>query len=160
MYILTALLSALLFGIWLFGTGQWRGKVAVFSVILVSASSAAVVYVLVGLLSHDLVFDPRDASHGVLGGIVNVTGTVLVLKAYERGKMGVVAGVASASVIVALAFSFLGVSRCRPLRLLGSASSSPASWCSTSPAGAPSRTRQPRHFPSSWCLSSPDPLAG
>ena len=90
MYLLTALLSALLLGIWSFGIGQWRGKVAVFSVILVSASSAAVVYVVIGLLSHDLVFDPRDASRGVLGGIVNVTGTVLVLLAFERGKMGVV----------------------------------------------------------------------
>ncbi len=119
MYILTALLSALLFGIWSFGIGQWRGKVAVFSVVLVSASSAAVVYVLVGLLSHDLVFDPRDASHGVLGGVVNVTGTVLILRAYERGKMGVVAGVASASVIVPLAFSFLGGEQMSPVQAVG-----------------------------------------
>lgn len=71
------------------------------------------------VLSHDLVFDPRDASHGVLGGIVNVTGTVLVLKAYERGKMGVVAGVASASVIVPLAFSFLGGEQMSPAEAVG-----------------------------------------
>lgn len=119
MYLLTALLSALLLGIWSFGIGQWRGKVAVFSVILVSASSAAVVYVVVGLLSHDLVFDPRDASRGVLGGIVNVTGTVLVLMAFERGKMGVVAGVASASVLVPLAFSFIGGEQVSPIQAIG-----------------------------------------
>lgn len=119
MYLLTALLSALMFGIWSFGIGQWRGKVAVFSVILVSASSAAVVYVIIGLLSHDLVFDPRDVSHGVLGGIVNVTGTVLVLRAYERGKMGVVAGVASASVLVPLAFSFIGGEQVSLIQAIG-----------------------------------------
>ena len=119
MYLLTALLSALLLGIWSFGIGQWRGKVAVFSVILVSASSAAVVYVVIGLLSHDLVFDPRDASRGVLGGIVNVTGTVLVLLAFERGKMGVVAGVASASVLVPLAFSFIGGEQVSPVQAIG-----------------------------------------
>ena len=119
MYLLTALLSALLLGIWSFGIGQWRGKVAVFSVILVSASSAAVVYVVIGLLSHDLVFDPRDASRGVLGGIVNVTGTVLVLLAFERGKMGVVAGVASASVLVPLAFSFIGGEQVSPIQAIG-----------------------------------------
>ena len=119
MYLLTALLSALLLGIWSFGIGQWRGKVAVFSVILVSASSAAMVYVVIGLLSHDLVFDPRDASRGVLGGIVNVTGTVLVLLAFERGKMGVVAGVASASVLVPLAFSFIGGEQVSPVQAIG-----------------------------------------
>ena len=119
MYLLTALLSALLLGIWSFGIGQWRGKVAVFSVILVSASSAAVVYVVIGLLSHDLVFDPRDASRGVLGGIVNVTGTDLVLLAFERGKMGVVAGVASASVLVPLAFSFIGGEQVSPVQAIG-----------------------------------------
>ena len=119
MYLLTALLSALLLGIWSFGIGQWRGKVAVFSVILVSASSAAVVYVVIGWLSHDLVFDPRDASRGVLGGIVNVTGTVLVLLAFERGKMGVVAGVASASVLVPLAFSFIGGEQVSPVQAIG-----------------------------------------
>ena len=119
MYLLTALLSALLLGIWSFGIGQWRGKVAVFSVILVSASSAAVVYVVIGLLSHDLVFDPRDASRGVLGGIVNVTGTVLVLLAFERGKMGVVAGVASASVLVPFAFSFIGGEQVSPIQAIG-----------------------------------------
>ena len=119
MYLLTALLSALLLGIWSFGIGQWRVKVAVFSVILVSASSAAVVYVVIGLLSHDLVFDPRDASRGVLGGVVNVTGTVLVLLAFERGKMGVVAGVASASVLVPLAFSFIGGEQVSPVQAIG-----------------------------------------
>lgn len=119
MYVLTALFSAVMLGVWSFGLGQWRGKVAVFSVVLVSASSAAVIYVLIGLLSHDLVFDPRDASRGVLGGIVNVTGTLLVLFAFERGKMGVVAGVASASVLVPLAFSFLEGEQVSPIRAAG-----------------------------------------
>jgi uncharacterized membrane protein len=54
-----------------------------------------------------------------LGGIVNVTGTVLVLLAFERGKMGVVAGVASASVLVPLAFSFIGGEQVSPIQAIG-----------------------------------------
>ena len=107
MYVLLAVSSALLFGVWKFGIGQFRGRISVYSVVLVSASSAAVIYLILGLSSHDFIIDARDASRGLIGGAFNLTGTFLVLKAYERGKLDVVAGVASASVLVPLAYSFV-----------------------------------------------------
>ncbi len=43
-YIILALSSAILFGLWKFGIGQFRGRISTYSVVLVSASSAAIVY--------------------------------------------------------------------------------------------------------------------
>lgn len=57
-YVLLALSSAILFGLWKFGIGQFRGRISVYSVVLVSASSAAAIYVLLGWMSHDLSLDP------------------------------------------------------------------------------------------------------
>lgn len=110
-YLLLALSSAVLFGLWKFGIGQFRGRISVYAVVLVSASSAAVAYLSLGFVSHDLTFDRWDASRGLIGGAFNVTGTILVLKAFERGKMGVVTGVAAASTLVPLAYSFLADER-------------------------------------------------
>ena len=106
-YELLALGSAILNGMWKFGIGQYRGRISVYSVILVSSTSAAMVYLLVGLVSHDLVFDSVDETRGFLGGLFNLTGTILVLKAFERGKLGVVTGVAAASTLVPLTWSIL-----------------------------------------------------
>lgn len=107
MYVILALSSAILLGLWKFGIGQFRGRISIYSVVLVSASSAAVVYLLLGFTSNGLAFDRWDASRGLIGGAFNVTGTILVLKAFERGKLGVVTGVASASTLVPLTYSVL-----------------------------------------------------
>ncbi len=106
-YSLLALSSSVLFGLWNFGIGRYRGAISVYSVILVSASAAAVVYLVGGYLADDLVFDRFDMTNGFLGGALNVTGTFLVLKALERGPMGVVVGVAASCTLVPLAYSFL-----------------------------------------------------
>ncbi len=106
-YLLLAIVSAVLYGVWKFGLGIYRGRISVFGVLLVSASTAGVVYVVAGLADGDLVFDGADIARGLVGGLMNCTGTLLVLKAYERGKMGVVTGVAATSVLVPLVYSLL-----------------------------------------------------
>ena len=106
-YVILALSSAILLGLWKFGIGQFRGRISTYSVVLVSASSAAVVYLLLGFTTSGLAFDRWDAYRGLIGGAFNVAGTILVLKAFERGKLGVVTGVASASTLVPLTYSVL-----------------------------------------------------
>ena len=106
-YVILALSSAILLGLWKFGIGQFRGRISTYSVVLVSASSAAVVYLFLGFTTGGLAFDRWDAYRGLIGGAFNVTGTILVLKAFERGKLGVVTGVASASTLVPLTYSVL-----------------------------------------------------
>ena len=56
-YLTLALASAVLLGVWKFGLGMYREKVTVWSVILISASAAAVMYVVLGTVSGDLTFD-------------------------------------------------------------------------------------------------------
>ena len=106
-YTLLALSSSVLYGLWKFGIGRYRGAISVYSVIFVSASAAAVVYLVAGYLANDLVFDRFDVTRGLLGGALNVTGTILVLKAFERGPMGVVTSVAASSTLVPLVYSFM-----------------------------------------------------
>jgi len=106
-YLVLALASAFLYGLWKFGLGIYRGRVSVFGVLLVSASTAAVVYVVAGVADGDLVFEGADVARGLVGGLMNCTGTLLVLKAFERGKMGVVTGVAATSVLVPMTYSLL-----------------------------------------------------
>ena len=104
-YLSLALASAALLGIWKFGLGIYRGKVTVWSVILVSASAAAVMYVALGALTRDLAFAPDEVAEGLLGGALNLTGTYLLLKAYQHGKLGVATGVAATNVLVPLGYS-------------------------------------------------------
>ena len=106
-YLVLAIASAVLYGLWKFGLGIYRGRVSVFGVLLVSASTAAVVYVVAGVADGDLVFEGADVARGLVGGLMNCTGTLLVLKAFERGKMGVVTGVAATSVLVPMTYSLL-----------------------------------------------------
>ena len=105
MYVLLALMSSVLFGVWAFGIGRYRGSISVYSVVFVSALSAALVYLVVGLANNGLQFVESDVLRGLAGGALNVSGTVLVLKAFERGPMGVVSGVAATSILVPLAYS-------------------------------------------------------
>lgn len=108
-YLLLAISSALLFGIWKFGLSIYRGKVSVYAVILMSASAAAVVYLVVGALEHSLTFNHQDVPKGLVGGALNFTGTLLVLEAFARGKVGVVVGVAALYVLVPFSYSlYLG----------------------------------------------------
>lgn len=107
MYVVLALASALLFGIWQFALGQFRGRVPREIVLLACCGTSAVVYLLLGVVSSEFILDFVDISRGFAGGLLNVSGTLLVLKAYETGKIGVVTGVAATSALVPLAYSFV-----------------------------------------------------
>lgn len=108
-YLLLALCSALLFGIWQFGLSLYRGKVSIYAVLLLSASAAGVVYAIFGTFQHALTFNVEDVPEGLIGGALNFTGTLLILKAFAHGKIGVVVGVAALYVLVPLGYSiYLG----------------------------------------------------
>lgn len=106
-YIALALSSGVLLGIWKFGLSFYRGRISSYAVVLFSAAAAAVAYVVLGALAGTLVFDERDLVAGLLGGACNLAGTLLLLKGYERGKVGVVTGIAASYVLVPLAYSFV-----------------------------------------------------
>ena len=106
-YLTLALASAVLLGVWKFGLGMYRGKVTVWTVILVSASAAAVMYVALGALSGELVFVPAEVGEGLLGGALNLAGTYLLLKAFEHGNLGVASGIAATNVLVPLTYSIV-----------------------------------------------------
>lgn len=107
MYLVLALVSALLFGVWQFAIGQFRGRVPREIVLLACCGTSAAVYLLLGVVSSEFILDFVDISRGLAGGLLNVGGTLLVLKAYETGKIGVVTGVAAAYALVPLAYSFV-----------------------------------------------------
>ena len=104
-YIALALSSGVLLGMWKFGLSFYRGRISSYAVVLFSAAAAAVAYVVLGALAGTLVFDERDLVAGLLGGACNLAGTLLLLKGYERGKVGVVTGIAASYVLVPLAYS-------------------------------------------------------
>lgn len=106
-YIALALSSGVLLGMWKFGLSFYRGRISSYAVVLFSAAAAAVAYVVLGSLAGTLAFDKRDLVAGLLGGACNLTGTLLLLKGYERGKVGVVTGIAASYVLVPLAYSFV-----------------------------------------------------
>ncbi len=119
MYIVLALSSALLFGVWQFAIGQFRGRVPREIVLLACCGTSAVVYLLLGVVSSEFILDFVDISRGFAGGLLNVGGTLLVLKAYETGKIGVVTGVAAAYALVPLAYSFITGEALSPAAALG-----------------------------------------
>lgn len=106
-YLSLALASAALLGVWKFGLGIYRGRVTVWSVILISASAAAVMYVVLGTVSGDLAFDSAEVDEGLLGGALNLAGTFLLLKAFDHGKLGVASGIAATNVLVPLTYSIV-----------------------------------------------------
>jgi len=106
-YLVLALASAFLYGLWKFGLAVYRGRISVFGILLVNASAAGVVYLVAGFAEGNLAFDSNDIMWGLAGGFLNCAGTLFILKAFERGKMGVVAGVAATSVLVPLAYSLM-----------------------------------------------------
>ena len=106
-YVLLALLSCVLGGISKFGIGRYRGRISAHGIILVSACASTTTYVLFGLLTHELAFSPIDLVPALIGGVCNVTGNMAFIKASQRGKLGVVAGVGTAACLVPLMYSVL-----------------------------------------------------
>ena len=106
MYLLLAITSAVLFGIWQFAIGKFRGRVPREMVVLTCSAAAGVTYLVLGLASGEFLLDALDTSRGLVGGLLNLGGTLLILKAYEHGKIGVITGVGATYALVPLAYSF------------------------------------------------------
>jgi len=107
LYLALALVSACLYGVWAFGTGQSGRRMSIYFVILVSASTAILTYVTLGMATHNFEFDVRDVGAGLSGGFLNFLGTILLLKAMATGRMGVANGVYPSYVLVPIAFSLV-----------------------------------------------------
>jgi uncharacterized membrane protein len=118
-YVALGLMSGLLLGVWKFGLSFYRGQVSVYSIVLVSASSAALAYFVAGMLSGTLIFDSEDMVEGFLGGACNLAGTLLLLEGYKRGKIGVVTGIAASCVLIPIAYSFIIGEVISPLMAVG-----------------------------------------
>ena len=106
LYLLLAITSAVLFGVWQFAIGQFRGRVPREMVVLTCSAAAGVTYLVLGLASGEFLLDALDTSRGLVGGLLNLGGTLLILKAYEHGKIGVITGVGATYALVPLAYSF------------------------------------------------------
>ncbi|MFM7596877.1 MAG: EamA family transporter [Actinomycetota bacterium] len=119
LYLVLALASALLFGIWQFALGQFRGRVPREIVLLGCCAASAVVYLGLGLATGNFVVNSTDAFQGIAGGLLNVGGTLLVLKAYEMGRIGVITGVAASYALVPLAYSFILGESLSPMAFAG-----------------------------------------
>lgn len=102
-----AIASAVLYGVWKFGIGQYRGRISPYAIVLVTTSVGTVIYLISSWRTDAMTFSPKDVLPGTVAGICALTATVLMLKAFQRGKLGVVAGIGATSGLVPLAYSIL-----------------------------------------------------
>jgi drug/metabolite transporter (DMT)-like permease len=105
MYLFLALSSGVLWGVWGFGYGRYGRVMSRYSVLLFSASGAALTFLVAGLVRHDIRIDSIDVRDGLLGGFLNLLGSVLLLKALTMGKIGVASGVNAAYVLIPIGYS-------------------------------------------------------
>ena len=102
-----AIVSSVLYGVWKFGIGQYRGRISPYAIVLVTTSVGTVIYLISSWRTDAMTFSPKDVLPGTVAGICALTATVLMLKAFQRGKLGVVAGIGATSGLVPLAYSIL-----------------------------------------------------
>ena len=102
-----AIVSAVLYGVWKFGIGKYRGRISPYAIVLVTTSVGTVIYLISSWRTDAMTFSPKDVLPGTVAGICALTATVLMLKAFQRGKLGVVAGIGATSGLVPLAYSIL-----------------------------------------------------
>lgn len=102
-----AIASAILFGVWKFGIGQYRGRVSPYAIVLVTATVGIAFYLVSAWRTDAMMFAPKDVLPGTVAGICALIASVVMLKAFQRGKLGVVAGIGATSGLVPLAYSFL-----------------------------------------------------
>lgn len=102
-----AIASAVLFGFWKFGIGQYRGRVSPYAIVLVTSTVGIAFYLVSAWRTDAMMFAPKDLLPGTVAGICALIATVVMLKAFQRGKLGVVAGIGATSGLVPLAYSFL-----------------------------------------------------
>jgi drug/metabolite transporter (DMT)-like permease len=102
-----ALVSAVLYGFWKFGIGQYRGRVSPYAIVLVTSLMGIAFYLVSSWRTDAMVFAPKDVLPGTVAGICALIASVVMLQAFQRGKLGVVAGIGATSGLVPLAYSFL-----------------------------------------------------
>jgi drug/metabolite transporter (DMT)-like permease len=102
-----AIASAILFGVWKFGIGTYRGRVSPYAIVLVTATVGIAFYVASAWRTDTMTLVAKDLLPGLVAGICALIATVLMIKAFQRGKLGVVAGIGATSGLVPLAYSFL-----------------------------------------------------
>jgi drug/metabolite transporter (DMT)-like permease len=102
-----AIASAVLFGVWKFGIGQYRGRVSPYAIVLVTSLVGIAFYLVSSWRTDAMVFAPKDVLPGTVAGICALIASVVMLKAFQRGKLGVVAGIGATSGLVPLAYSIL-----------------------------------------------------
>ena len=107
MSISLAIASAVLFGVWKFGIGQYRDRVSSYAIVLVTSLAGILIYLAAAWRTDKLMVDPKDVLPGTLAGICVLVASLLMLKAFQRGKLGVVAGIGAAQCVVPLAYSIL-----------------------------------------------------
>ena len=102
-----AIASAVLFGFWKFGIGKYRGRVSPYAIVLVTSLVGIAFYLVSSWRTDAMVFAPKDVLPGTVAGICALIASVVMLKAFQRGKLGVVAGIGATSGLVPLAYSLL-----------------------------------------------------
>jgi len=102
-----AIASAVLFGVWKFGIGQYRGRVSPYAIVLVTSLVGIAFYLVSSWRTDAMLFAPKDVLPGTVAGICALIASVVMLKAFQRGKLGVVAGIGTSSGLVPLAYSLL-----------------------------------------------------
>ncbi len=107
MYLILAIASAVLFGLWQFAIARNRATVPREMVVFASSGVAGLTYLVLGIASGTFSLTLDDIGAGLIGGLLNVAGTLAILKAYEMGKIGVVTGVGACYALIPLAYSFV-----------------------------------------------------
>jgi len=102
-----AITSAVLFGVWKFGIGQYRGRISPYAIVLVTSLVGIAFYLASAWRTDTMLFDPKDVLPGFVAGTCALIASVVMLKAFQRGKLGVVAGIGASSGLVPLAYSIL-----------------------------------------------------
>jgi drug/metabolite transporter (DMT)-like permease len=102
-----AFASAVLFGVWKFGIGRYRGRVSPYAIVLVTSTVGIAFYLVSAGRTDAMIFAPKDVLPGTVAGICALIASVVMLKAFQRGKLGVVAGIGATSGLVPLAYSLL-----------------------------------------------------
>ncbi len=106
-YLILAIASALLFGLWQFAIARNRATVPREMVVFASSGVACLTYLALGIATGTFSITLDDLGAGVLGGLLNLAGTLTILRAYEMGKIGVVTGVGACYALIPLAYSFV-----------------------------------------------------
>lgn len=107
MPIFLALMSSVLWGTSDFFGGTASKKSPSTTVLLWSSLIALPVISVIAVVSGDLVFDPSVVGWGVVAGVSCSIGIVLLYQGLATGPMGVVAPIASTSVLVPVVAGFL-----------------------------------------------------